>query len=105
MTELWLLGIFLVAVAGSFVLTGVAARVGTRLGLLDYPRRRCAMRRRRTGSKDPAARLQDPGPGSLTGVCRRGRGQSAIRADAPSGPAGAREPSTLMARAACTAEA
>src|SRR5215207_2425416 len=37
--ELWLLGVFAVAVVGAFVLTGLAGRAGARLGLLDYPRR------------------------------------------------------------------
>src|SRR5581483_9299327 len=39
MAELWLLGMFLVALMASYVLTGLAGRLGHRLGLLDYPRR------------------------------------------------------------------
>src|SRR5579875_957008 len=39
MAEIWLLGAFAVAVLASFALTGLAARAGRRLGLLDYPRR------------------------------------------------------------------
>jgi UDP-GlcNAc:undecaprenyl-phosphate/decaprenyl-phosphate GlcNAc-1-phosphate transferase len=39
MAEIWLLGVFAVAVVASFGLTGLAARLGHRLGLLDYPRR------------------------------------------------------------------
>ena len=38
-TEFWLLGVFAVALVGGYALTGVAGRAGTRLGLLDYPRR------------------------------------------------------------------
>ena len=39
MVELWLLGVFAVAVLGAYVLTGIAGQVGHRLALLDYPRR------------------------------------------------------------------
>ena len=39
MVELWLLGVFAVAVVGAFALTGQAAALGYRVGLLDYPRR------------------------------------------------------------------
>jgi UDP-GlcNAc:undecaprenyl-phosphate GlcNAc-1-phosphate transferase len=39
MVDLWLLGVFVVAVVGSFALTGAAAALGRRLGMLDYPRR------------------------------------------------------------------
>src|SRR5712692_9873372 len=38
MVELWLLGVFVVAVVGAYALTGLTARYGYRLGLLDYPR-------------------------------------------------------------------
>jgi UDP-GlcNAc:undecaprenyl-phosphate GlcNAc-1-phosphate transferase len=37
--ELWLLGVFAVAVGAAFVLTGAAGQIGQRLGILDYPRR------------------------------------------------------------------
>jgi UDP-GlcNAc:undecaprenyl-phosphate GlcNAc-1-phosphate transferase len=37
--ELWLLGVFLVAVVAAFALSGAAGELGRRLGMLDYPRR------------------------------------------------------------------
>jgi UDP-GlcNAc:undecaprenyl-phosphate GlcNAc-1-phosphate transferase len=39
MAELWLLSVFALAAAASFWLTGLAGRLGHRVGLLDYPRR------------------------------------------------------------------
>jgi UDP-GlcNAc:undecaprenyl-phosphate/decaprenyl-phosphate GlcNAc-1-phosphate transferase len=38
-TELWLVGVFVVAFVGSYLLSGLAGRLGARLGLLDHPRR------------------------------------------------------------------